>query len=50
MNKLTELLEYAKNRRDDELVNGTLNNVIYWNGYIDAITRIAKEVQHVYGV
>ena len=40
---LNALLTYAVNRRDSELIDGELNNVIYWNGYIDGIKR-AMEV------
>lgn len=39
MQSLSELLEYAIKRRDAELIDGELNNVIYWNGYIDGIKR-----------
>jgi hypothetical protein len=39
---ITELLEYAVKRRDAELTDGRLNNVIYWNGYIDALKRVKE--------
>ena len=40
---IIELLEYAVKRRDAELIDGELNNVIYWNGYIDALKRVMED-------
>lgn len=39
-----ELLEYAIKRRDAELIDGELNNVVYWNGYIDALRRVMEVI------
>ena len=41
---ITELLEYAVKRRDAELIDGELNNVVYWNGYIDALKRVMEVI------
>lgn len=46
--KIIELLEYATKRRDAELSNGELNDVIYWNGYIDGLKRV-MDVTYVIG-
>lgn len=39
---LIKLLNYAVNRRDNEIINGEIKDVIYWNGYIDAIKRVME--------
>ena len=41
--KLVNLLKYALDRRDDAISNGTVNDVIYWNGYVDGLKRALKE-------
>lgn len=38
--KIIELLEYATKRRDAELSDGEINDVVYWNGYIDGLKRV----------
>lgn len=43
--KLKALLEYAVNRRDDVISNGTVHDIVYWNGYIDALNRIERELK-----
>lgn len=45
MDKLQALLEYATRRREDVLSNGTLHDIIYWNGYIDAINRCMEAIE-----
>lgn len=45
MQSLSELLEYAIKRRDAELIDGKLTNIIYWNGYIDAINTIKRAIE-----
>lgn len=37
---IEERLKYAVERRDDSISNGTIHDVVYWNGYIDAINAI----------
>lgn len=44
MQNLSELLEYAIKRRDAELIDGELNNIVYWNGYIDALRRVMEVI------
>lgn len=43
--KLVNLLKYALDRRDDVISNGTVNDVIYWNGYVDGLKRALKELK-----
>lgn len=40
-----KLLKYAQNRRDEAISNGTINDVIYWNGYLDGLKRALKETE-----
>ena len=41
---IEERIKYAEARRDDELINGTLNDVVYWNGYIDGLKAVQKSL------
>ena len=38
--KIIKLLEYATKRRAAELSDGELNDIVYWNGYIDGLKRV----------
>lgn len=40
---IEERIEYAERRRDESLANGTLNDVIYWNGYIDGLKAVMRD-------
>ena len=40
---IDERIEYAYNRRDDALNNGTTFDITYWNGYIDALRAIKRD-------
>lgn len=40
MQDLSKLLEYAVEQRDKAVSNNTLYTVTYWNGYIDAISKL----------
>lgn len=40
---IEERIKYAEARRDEELTNGTINDVIYWNGYIDGLKAVQRE-------
>lgn len=39
---IEERIKYAEERRDDALSNGTINNVVYWNGYLDGLKEVQK--------
>lgn len=43
---IEERIEYAERRRDESLENGTLNDVIYWNGYIDALKAVKRGAEN----
>jgi hypothetical protein len=40
---IDERIKYAEARRDEELESGTLNDVIYWNGYIDGLKAVKRD-------
>lgn len=40
---IDERIEYAEGRRSDAIVNGMLNDAIYWNGYIDGLKAIKRD-------
>ena len=37
---IDERIKYAEGRRDEALGNGTLTDVVYWNGYIDGLKAV----------
>lgn len=37
---LLERIAYAEKRRDEELANGTTQDVIYWNGYLNGLRTL----------
>ena len=37
---LLEQIAYAEKRRDEELANGTTQDVIYWNGYLNGLRTL----------
>lgn len=43
---IEERIKYAEARRDEELVSGTINDVIYWNGYIDGLKAVQGSVEN----
>jgi hypothetical protein len=40
---IDERIERAEARRDEALSDGTINDVIYWNGYIDGLKAVKKD-------
>ena len=44
---IKERIEYAERRRDDSISNGTLNDVVYWNGYLDGLIAVQRELGRV---
>ena len=40
---IDERIEYAEGKRDDVLSNGTVNDIVYWNGYIDALKAVKRD-------
>lgn len=42
---ITERIKEAEEKRDDALANGTLYDVTYWNGYIDALKSCIFKIE-----
>jgi hypothetical protein len=40
---IDERIQYAEGRRDEALSDGTLNDVVYWNGYIDGLKAVKRD-------
>ena len=40
---IDERIKYAESRRDEALSDGTINDVIYWNGYIDGLKAVKRD-------
>jgi len=43
---IEERIKYAESRRDDSIINGTINDVVYWNGYIDGLKAVQRGVKN----
>ena len=43
---IEERLKYAEAKRDEVFSNGTLNDIVYWNGYLDGIKAIQRDLQN----
>lgn len=41
---LKERIAYAEGRRDGNVANGTLNDVIFWNGYIAGLEAYSRDL------
>ena len=39
---IEERIEYAERRRDDSISNGTVYDVVYWNGYLDGLKAVLR--------
>lgn len=40
---IDERIKYAESRRNEALSDGTINDVIYWNGYIDGLKAVKRD-------
>lgn len=40
---IDEHIAHAADRRADALSNGTLYDIVYWNGYLDALKAIKQD-------
>ena len=38
-------LAYAEKRRDDAFLNGTVQDAVYWRGYIDGIKAVQRDLK-----
>lgn len=46
---LLERIAYAEKRRDEELANGTTQDVIYWNGYLNGLRSVQIQMEKKVG-
>ena len=42
---LLERIAYAEKRRDEEVANGTTNDIVYWNGYLNALRALQIQME-----
>ena len=42
---LTERIEHAEKKRDEVLSNGTLKDLTYWNGYLNALRAVEIDLK-----
>lgn len=40
---IEERLKYAEGKRDDAVVNGSLSDIVFWNGYIEGIKAVQRD-------
>lgn len=40
---LDERIKYAEARRDESISDGTINDVVYWNGYLDGLRAVKRD-------
>lgn len=40
-----ERIAYAQEKREEAVSNGTLNDIVYWNGYINGIEAVKRDLQ-----
>ena len=40
---IDERIEYAEGKRNDVVSNGTINDIVYWNGYLDALKAVKRD-------
>lgn len=37
-----ERIKFAEKQRDEAFSNGSLHDLVYWNGYIDALHEVSE--------
>ena len=40
---IDERIEYAEAKRNDAVINGTINDIVYWNGYLDGLKAVKRD-------
>ena len=40
---IDERIEYAEAKRNDAVSNGTVNDIVYWNGYLDGLKAVKRD-------
>jgi hypothetical protein len=43
---IEERIKYAESKRDEALDNGTFSDVIHWNGYIEGIKAVQRDLNN----
>jgi hypothetical protein len=41
--KLDELIKFAEQMRDEAFSDGTLNDIVYWQGYLAALKAVKED-------
>lgn len=39
---IDERIKYAEGRRDEAVGNGSINDVLYWKGYVDGLKSVKE--------
>ena len=39
---IEELIKHAEDKRDEAFSNGSLHDIVYWNGYIDGLKAVQR--------
>lgn len=42
---IDERIKYAEGKRDEAFSDGTVKDLAYWNGYIDALKAVKEEIK-----
>lgn len=40
---IDERIKYAEDKRDEQLSDGTIAGVTYWNGYLDGLRAVRRD-------
>ena len=40
---IDERIKLAEARRDEAISNGTINDIVYWNGYLDGLKAVKRD-------
>ena len=40
---IQERIKYAEEKRDEAFSDGSIHNLTYWNGYIDALKKVLDD-------
>ena len=38
-----ERIEYAEAKRNEAASNGSVNDIVYWNGYLDGLKAVKRD-------
>lgn len=43
---IEERIEYAEAKRDEAISNGTINDLIHWNGYLAGLQAVQRDLNN----